>query len=263
MIFISTILGANRIHIAFQGFEVDRIAKPIIKFKGDKAYIFIFRDEKTEQFIKQHNLIKQELEKINIETISINAEIHDYNNVIQKISQIIKDEREKNASCEIFINISVGTKITAIAGMDACRIWNCTPYYVLPEYYIPEDDGKKQSLSKGIKDIFSPPQFEIVKPEANLIQALKILASSKKDWMYKKDFKKKLQEKKILKILKTYNDPRDPKKKSAEYMALNQQYIIPLRDKWKYIEQSNDKRNKKITITKMGYEILEIFKYLD
>ena len=118
-------------------------------------------------------------------------------------------------------------------------------------------------MSKGIKDIFSPPQFEIVKPEANLIQALKILASSKKDWMYKKDFKKKLQEKKILKILKTYNDPRDPKKKSAEYMALNQQYIIPLRDKWKYIEQSNDKRNKKITITKMGYEILEIFKYLD
>ena len=262
VISISTILGANRIHIAFQGFEIDRIAEPIIQNRGDKVYIIIFRDEKTEQFMEQFNIIKKKLEEENIQVIQEKAEIHDYNDVIQKISQIIKEEREQNPSCEIFINISVGTKITSIAGMDACRLWNCTPYYVLPEKYLPEEDEKKSSLSRGIKKIISPPQFEIVKPKKNLIQALKILAT-KKNGMYKKEFKKRLEEKKLLRILKKYNDPRDPKKKSAEYMALNQQYIIPLKQKWKYIDESDDKRNKKITITKMGFEILEIFKYLD
>lgn len=260
MIFISTLLKTSRIHIAFQGKEIDRIAEPIIQNKGDKTYIFIFRDEKTEKFYKQYEAIKQKLEKNKIVTFPIPAEIHDYNNVIQNISQIIKIERERESACEIFINISVGTKITAIAGMDACRIWKCKPYYVLPEEYLPEEN--EEQLSRGIKNIFSPPQFEIVKPEENLIQALKILAS-KKNGMYKKDFKKRLEEKKLLTILKKYEDPRDPKKKSAEYMALNQQYIIPLKQTWKYIEESNEKRNKKIIITQTGLEILEIFKYLD
>jgi len=260
---ISTMLGANRIHIAFQGKETDRISEPIIRYKGDKAYIFIFRDEKTEKFMEQHRWIKEKLAENNIDTITINTEIHDYNEVIQKISKIIKQERDINPKCEIFVNISVGTKITAIAAMDACRLWECTPYYVIPEEYIPEGGHASSSLSKGIKDIITPPQFDIVKPEKNLIQALKILATTKREYMYKKEFKKKLQEKKLLKIMKQYNDPKDPKKKSAEYMALNQQYIIPLKQKWKYIEESDDKRNKKISLTKLGREALEIFKYLD
>ncbi|MHA1377210.1 MAG: HFX_2341 family transcriptional regulator domain-containing protein [Candidatus Helarchaeota archaeon] len=256
-------LEAGRIHIAFQGKETDRISEPIIKYKADKAYIFIFKDEKTEKFMEQHNIIKQKLKNNNIDAVTVNSEIHSYNDVIQNISKIIKQEREKNPACEIFINISVGTKITAVAAMDACRLWRCSPYYVLPLEYLPENQDDDLSLSKGIKDIIYPPHFEMVKPETHLIEALKIIATSKKGFMYKKDFKKKLQEKKLLHILKKYDDPKDPNKKSAEYMALNQQFIIPLMQKWKYIEQSDDKRNKKLTLTDLGREALQIFKYLD
>ncbi len=258
---LTVVLGTSRIHVAVQGLEIDRIMEPIINSKADKAHILIFRDEKTERFMKQHRIIKENLEKNKIEVETVGVEIHDYNDLIQTFSKIIKTERKQHESCEIFLNLSVGTKISAIAGMDACRLWGCTPYYVIPEEYAPENQAK-ESLSKGVKEIIHPPLFEMVKPENNLIEALKLL-DLKKGWMYKKEFKKKLLEKKMLRVQKKYADPKEQAKVSAEYMALNHQYIKPLEDAWKFIQQEKVGRNIRLTITNRGREALEIFKYLE
>jgi len=207
--------------------------------------------------------IKKLLQENNIEVIQLGINIHDYIEVIQNISKIIKSERETDPNTEIFINISVGTKITSIAGMDACRFWNCVPYYVIGEKYIIEKEVTKQTLalSSGKMDIFIPPNFKLIKPSSNLIEALKIVAE-KKIGIYKKEFRKKLIAKNLLIIQKKYDLPKDPKKLSAEYMAMNQQYLYPLKDLWNFIQISNAKRNQLINLTKDGEEIVQIFKYL-
>ncbi|MBN1216328.1 MAG: hypothetical protein JXA99_12915 [Candidatus Lokiarchaeota archaeon] len=45
-------------------------------------------------------------------------------------------------------------------------------------------------------------------------------------------------------------------------MKLNQRFLKPLESELKYIEISDDKRNKKIVITEKGRVVLNIFKYL-
>jgi len=231
--------------------------------RANKAYIFILVDEKTEQFMDQYYAIENQLKENNIELISKGIDLHSYVDVIQNISLIIKNERDNNSETKFFVNLSVGTKITAIAAMDACRFWDCTPYYVRSEHYIPEKAVSKQTqaLSYGKMEIFSPPIFKIIKPESNLIEALKII-NEKKTGIYKKEFRKKLLAKNLLMIQKKYELPNDPKKLSAEYMAMNQQYIYPLRDTWNYIQISDAKRNQKISLTELGEEVIQIFKYL-
>ncbi len=212
--------------------------------------------------MQQFTLIKNKLEENKIEVVQKGINIHDYIDVIQNISKVIKGERDNDPGTEIFINLSVGTKITAIAAMDACRFWDCIPYYVVPERYISEKEVTRDTiaLSSGEMEIFEPPSFKLNKPQPILIDALKII-EEKGTGIHKKEFRKKLLARKMLKIQKKYDNPRDPKKLSAEYMAMNQQFIFPLRDNWNYIEVSDEKRNQKITLTDTGVEALQIFKY--
>lgn len=211
----------------------------------------------------QFNLIKDILNKNKIEIIQRGIDIHNYIAVIQNISQVIKSERANNPSSEIFINISVGTKITAIAAMDACRFWDCIPYYVVPQYYLSDKEVTENTvaLSSGTMEIFEPPKFKLNKPSSHLIEALNLIGE-KPTGIQKKEFRKKLLTKNLLKIHKKYDHPNDPKKLSAEYMAMNQQFIIPLRDNWGYIDVSDARRNQKLSLTEIGREALEIFKYL-
>jgi len=231
--------------------------------KADKAYLFIYKDEKTEQFMQQYEIIEQQLKNKGIEIVKAGINLLDYIEIIQNISKVIKTERENSPDTEIHINISVGTNITAIAAMDACRFWDCSPYYVVGEHYLSQKEitAETMSLSSGQMEIFKPPIFKLIKPEAKLIKALRIIAE-KKTGIYKKEFRKKLLANNLLIIHKSYDDPRDPKKLSAEYMAMNQQFIYPLKNTWKFIEISNAKRNQKITLTTIGEEIVQIFKFI-
>ncbi|MHA1649970.1 MAG: HFX_2341 family transcriptional regulator domain-containing protein, partial [Candidatus Helarchaeota archaeon] len=102
----------NRIHIAFQAFEVERISDPIIRIRADKAYIFIYKDEKTEKFMKQYYKIEKQLQDHGIQVVRNGIDLLDYFEVIQSISKIIKEERDNNPATEILINLSVGTNIT-------------------------------------------------------------------------------------------------------------------------------------------------------
>lgn len=253
----------NQIHIAFQGFEIERISDPIIRMKADRAYLFIYQDEKTEKFIEECKTIEKQLKDNNIEVIRKGIDLLDYVAVIQNVSKVIKDEREKDPQVKIFINISVGTKITAIAGMDACRFWDCFPYYVKGENYISEKEITKntRALSSGKMETLQPPLFQLKKPPPNLIEALKIIVE-RKIGIYKKEFRKKLLAKNLLVIQKKYEPHETSNKLSAEYMAMNQQYIFPLRDEWDYIHVSKTKRNQKITLTEYGKEASQIFKVL-
>lgn len=212
--------------------------------------------------MKEYKEIENKLRENYIEVIQQGVNLLDYVDIIQNISKIVKLERENNPDTEILINLSVGTKITAIAAMDACRFWDCKPYYVVGEKYISEKEitQETRSLSSGKMDIFTPPVFKLIKPTQTLIEALKIIAE-RKSGIYKKEFRKRLLAKNLLVIQKKYENPKDPKKLSAEYMAMNQQYIYPLKDIWKYITVSDAKRNQKVSLTELGEETVQIFKY--
>jgi hypothetical protein len=189
------------VHIAFNSDEVDRVIKPIIETKTDKAYIFTFykewinhdtnkEDYQLDQNLNRYKEIADILHKEGIELVrdvperlnnikdgsgnkidGIPVSYHDYVEIMQKVSKIIFDERFKNKNVDIKINIAVGSKITAIAGIDCARFWDIDAIYVIPEFW----DQKKspnEPLSSGKMFCVLPPKFEMKQPPDELIQAL-------------------------------------------------------------------------------------------
>jgi len=131
------------IHISFNGDEVERITNPIIQGKADKAYIFTFYKEwidndtaekkfQLDQNLNRYNDVCKILKEHKIEVVKdipdslkavkdasgnkidgIPVSYHDYVEVMQKLSEIIFNERLKDKNVNIHINVAVGSKITA------------------------------------------------------------------------------------------------------------------------------------------------------
>ncbi|MHA1337555.1 MAG: HFX_2341 family transcriptional regulator domain-containing protein [Promethearchaeota archaeon] len=267
----------SKIHITFNSEEDKRIVLPILKQKPEKIYYFKAYIEKTGQkdqhldFLEKNVAwIKKELP--NAEIVIQDIDYTNYIKVIQEISLIIKNERKKNPKCEILINMGCGSKITALASAEAARLWDCNVIYVFSTLYDPSHEGARH---KGKFFIFEPPVFPALKPEAELIEVLKLLNEcierkyNEKDvvvpieqrFIYKKNFIQFLISKGKLPLKKKSEDPQ--KLKSSYYMTANKKFLNHLEKELQYITISDDKKNKKIYLTEKGRNVLEIFKFLN
>ena len=133
---------ARRVHIAPVGFEIDRVVEPLKRMEADKVYLFAEKTDKAEKLKHFISEIEKELDKRGEKRI-------DYEQKGWKLNEIelyatLREYRkiiEKEAGNEIFINVSTGSKIHAIAGMIASMIFKngtkgIMPYYVIPEEYV-------------------------------------------------------------------------------------------------------------------------------
>jgi len=267
------------IHIVFNAKETLRITEPLLKNPPHKLYYFTAYIQKTKQndqnldfYEKNTSVIKEHIP--NIEIIHKEIDYVDYMAIIQELSKIVKDEREQNPHATIYINISTGSKITAIASIEAAKIWNLEYYYVYSTDYDPYDEGP---LHKGEIIIEKPPSFPTQRPEKEHIQTLKLIYEmiqnryikknlSKNEqqelpkFVFLKDVIQKLQSTGIVDLESKHKDLE--RRKSALYMKVRD-FLNPLANHLGYIDISGDKRNKRITITKKGNELIEIFRYLD
>jgi len=203
-----------------------------------------------------------------MEIIQKEVDYTDYIEVIQELSKIIRKEREENPNCKVYINVGSGSKITAIASVEASELWDCDIYYVYSTKYDPDGKGPEH---KGKMMIKEPLTFPIKKPKQIYIDILrlienminqrykdKIFNESHKKYIYKKNLVEELYVQKILTLQSKNKDER--KLQASKYMK-SKKYLNRLDSELNCINISDDKRNKKIYITKTGTEVLNIFKY--
>jgi hypothetical protein len=85
--------------------------------------------------------------------------------------------KEKGNS--ILVNVSVGSKIQAIASMMACMMFkdvaNIKPYYVVPERYNSSLMKEDKQETEGVKQILPMPEYKIEIPNQKLIKCLDII----------------------------------------------------------------------------------------
>ncbi|MBD3197834.1 MAG: hypothetical protein GF317_22475 [Candidatus Lokiarchaeota archaeon] len=264
---------SKQIHIVFNSNEESRITFPILEHSPNTLYYFTAvirdtgqKDENLSFYEKNIHILRKKIPQLEI----INREV-DYTNyieIIQEISKIIDEERKKNNNCKIYINISSGSKMTAVASIEASKLWNCEVYYVYSTLYDPSGDGPQH---KGDMIIKTPITFPIKKPDEIYIKILKFISQliekryKNKDYnetlskfIYKKTLIQELYEAGYVRLETKNKDPR--KLKSSKYMKSNK-YLKVLERELNYIDVSDDRRNKKIYINEIGKEILKIFKY--
>ncbi len=268
-----------QIHIVFNCKEAGRITEPLLENSPHKIYYFTAFIKKTKQkddyleFMEKN--IKTIQERIpSITIIRETVDYVDYLEIIQKISKIVKNEREENADAKIYINISSGSKITAIASIEAAKIWNLEHYYVYSDEYNPYDEGP---VHTGKFFIERPVTFPTQRPRRDHIQTLKLIQEVLKHkyenktlaksnlngdnkFIYLKTLIEKLESEGIIGLESNNTDAK--KRKSALYMKAKD-FLEPLEKDLHYITISKDKRNRKVKLTHEGKNLTKIFRYLN
>ncbi len=237
-----------RIHIAPVGFEFKRVTEPLVDMQADKVYLIRWGQD-IDQATKFLTAIKKELgtNHKHIQINEVTLDLWDLYECIEKFREIIYDEKGNH----IYINVSTGTKITVIAGMLSCMLWDAEPYYVRVNYH---DTKIKTVHSEDVEKPKSLPVHKITKPKPEFIKILNLLQANDGN-MRKQIMIKKLEEIKVLRDRDQSGDDLTPSAMHSQLSAL----LRPMELMWKYVTVKSSGRKSTVSMTEQGKSALKIF----
>lgn len=150
---------------------------------------------------------------------------------------------------EIFVNVATGSKVTAIAGMIAAMTNDATTYYVKAETY------REGDVPRGIGNIRNLPRYPIDAPDRQHIEIVECLQRTERENVTKSNLIDLADEAQL-----SFVAERDVSRK-AKYRLLDNHVITPLLNKG-YITVSEEGRNRVISITDEGENLVEAFGYV-
>ena len=160
---IMSSLQTLRVHVALVGFEVDRIVLPAIEMT-DRVWLIVHNNPSVDeghQFVKS---IRDKLKHARIECLQTEADRVELFDILRALRIIILKEKGNS----ILVNVSVGSKIQAIASMMACMMFKdiamIKPYYVVPERYTSSLAKEEKQETEGLKQIIGLPEYKIEIP---------------------------------------------------------------------------------------------------
>lgn len=244
-------LSMLRIHIAPVGFEVDRIVLPARSMKADKVWLILHNDLIDNIGKSFGDSISKQLSETGIEYEFEYADRTQLFDTLRALRAIIL--KEKNNA--IFVNVSVGSKIQAIASMMVCMMFkdevNIKPYYAIPERY---ETIPREQETVGLKQIVTLPEYKIETPPDNLIRCLEIIHGRTGNIITKKDLRDEALDQKLIHVERPEN------KEQSAYMALKNNLLDPLL-KWRFIHVEKIGRRHTISLTDEGTNVLRFLSF--
>jgi hypothetical protein len=244
-----------RVHVAPVGFEVDRIVIPAIQMKADRVWLITHNnpsEDKGHQFVA---LVQNRLNQARIECLQTEADRTELFHTLRALRIIILKEKGNS----ILVNVSVGSKIQAIASMMACMMFKdiamIKPYYVVPETYT----SPLAEETKGVKKVIPMPEYNIELPDEKLIKCMAIINQRTKGEITKHDLKDLAKERNLIHVAEKKIPGKKRTKKEysdrSDYMSLNKTLIEPLRN-WRFITETKIGTNHIISLTDEGKHAL-------
>lgn len=236
-----------RVHIVPIGFEYRRVTEPLIHMRADKVYLVKYKngDEAANFYGQIERELGQKYKHVQTEDVLLN--IWDLYECIGKFREIMLQERENH----VYVNVSTGTKITAIAGMLSCMLWNAKPYYAPVSYA-----GRKRTveISEHVSDPVPFPAYSIHKPKPESMLILDLLRRHG-GTMEKRRIIKELEG---AGIIKKAMDGEDELSASAKHSKLRSLLDPMIRD-WGLVSVHGSGRKSEVSIEEQGETALKIF----
>lgn len=232
----------DRVHVVPLGYEHDRVVRAASEYRADKVILVKHTDDTTDS--THISDVVNSLDNLNIDYELESCDIFELYDSIGTIGNIISDH---NAD-EVYINISAGSKITAVAGFIAGTVTETTVYYGRAKKY--------EDTPTGFKDAFQLPHYPIDAPDKQQIITLTILHELDEKGIHptKGDL--------IHVAMQNHLEftKRDVDEKGL-YRLLGTQILEPLSD-YGYVESYKDGRSKRVKPTEQGEGAYEAFKSL-
>jgi hypothetical protein len=246
-------LESLRVHIAPVGFEVDRIVLPARQMRADRVWLLNHdrpEEDKGNPFIPQ---VEKKLKDFNIECKKTRANRTDLFDNLRAIHHIVLEEKSNS----IRVNVSVGSKIQAIASMMACMMFKdivaIKPYYVVPKKYsiIPQQKQETEGMDK----IIPLPDYKIEIPSKKLVKCLELINDHVGGKVSKKKLKDIAIQNKLIHEHSREERTADEYTEQAGFMALNKTLIEPLRS-WRFITVEKVGSHHVVSLTNEGSDAL-------
>ena len=250
------LIDTLRVHIAPVGFEEDRIVLPAVRKKADRVWLITEKpsheENKGSPYAKS---IARKLKESNIDCQQASADRIDLFDILRALRTIVMHEKGNH----ILVNVSVGSKIQAIASMMACMMFKdmatIRPYYVVPEKYNTILLEESNQETEGMKDIISLPEYKIEIPNEKLIECMHMISLHKNNKITKRELKDLALSSNLIQVGKKDTQDREERSDQAAYMALNKSLIEPLME-WKFIAVEKIGARHMVSLTDDGINAL-------
>lgn len=240
----------DEVHIAPLGYEYDRVLGPARRYDIDVVYL-LEHDEPVAAKPDYHEELKEALTDGGVETRSRTVDLMDVYDVLGEVTTLVS----AHADDIVRVNVSSGSKLSAVGATIACMATEATAYYVYPEGYAHADRADRQSY--GYVDDEVLPTYPIESPTTDQVAAMDFLDSETTE-MYipkKKDIIDYAENHELAFIAE--NQPANDK---AKFALLNANIVDPLEGNG-YIEVNSVGRQKQVTLTETGRNALHAFRH--
>ena len=238
----------DEVHIAPLGYEYDRILGPVEKYGVDVVYLLEHVGPSDAPY---HDDLREEITGLGVEVRSRPVDLMDIYDVLGVVTTVVAD----HADDIVRVNVSSGSKLSAVGAAIACMATDATAYYVHPEGYPYADEKQRQSYGYRSDEVL--PTYPIESPTSDQVAVMEFLSDANTETytVKKKDVIEYAEEAGLSFIAD--NQPANDK---AKFALLNANVVDPLLEDG-YVDVEQVGRRKQVTLTDTGADALRAFRH--
>lgn len=239
----------DEVHIAPLGYEHDRIVGPARKYDADVVYLLEHDDRGDAP--DYHDEVRADLADLGATVRSRETDLMDIYDVLGVVTTLVADHPDDI----VRVNVSSGSKLSAVGAAIACMCTDATAYYVHPEGYPYADRDERQSYGYAADEVL--PTYPIESPTADQVAVLSYLDEANTDayTVKKKDIIEFAEEEGL-----SFVADNEPANDKAKFALLNANVVDPLLED-DYVAVEDVGRRKQVTLTDTGRDALRAFRH--
>ncbi|WP_435157311.1 HFX_2341 family transcriptional regulator domain-containing protein [Haladaptatus sp. DFWS20] len=240
----------DEVHIAPLGYEYDRIVGPVHEHGIDVLYL-LEHDGPASERPDYHDDLKSVLRDDGIDVRSKAVDLLDIYDVLGVVTTLVSNHEDDI----VRVNVSSGSKLSAVGAAIACMATSATAYYVQPEGYAHQDRNERQSYGYVGEEVL--PTYPIESPTRDQVAVMNYLDEADTEVYTPK-------KKDIIDYAETANlsfiSDSNPANDKAKFALLNANIVDPLAGDG-YVDVAKVGRQKQVTLTETGRDVLRAFRH--
>jgi hypothetical protein len=245
-----------RVHIAPVGFEVERVTAPLESERADRVYLLTRAEhDAAAPFV---DAVVRRLRKAPwpVEVQVVRTDLWDVFPALASLRAIFEAERRVDRSARdvlpIRVNVSTGTKITAIAGTLACMLWNGSPYYAqVSKAWYSDRTPRVGTVTDIVERVEPVGVYELRSPSPELVEVLDALGR-RGGVLRKRELIRELG------LDRPGADGSRPASPQAQHGRLRRR-LEPLERRWGFVRTESPGPRSRVTLTEQGRLALTLF----